>query len=393
MVDPIAPTSPTPKAKTDQLVGTVAPAPQPPAPAAAPAAAPTPMASDSGPKLADRKSNLVFGAPGAPRTGGPKAPAATPAQGAGAPPAPDAGAPKELNDEAKQHWNTLAASGALDKPGRDGKTLRDNVDTYLATGGDANVANSVLKQIANPNQEIWQGQGDTCAAATAQKALAKTDPASYFKLASDFAYSNEAKLPNGETATLSDQNRAAIDEKYDKGEINDQQKHDMQLQAALTDYANGDASYDLATDTSTRPDGSKTTGLTADQTARLNDAMVWGATHNPQATEANVDQRMAQDPSLSRQDAVTASMRDQLADAQAKGKPFFAHLDKGDGTPREDGTRAADRHVVQVLGMDDQGNVKIRDGNGKPQTMSAAEFARQASLGGSDDDHDGRGHH
>ncbi|MDB5102029.1 MAG: hypothetical protein JWM80_6450 [Cyanobacteria bacterium RYN_339] len=347
-----------------------APAADPAAPDQPPAAGANPAApnlgQDTGVKPNTRSATL--GLPGsAPKPGAPAAP--------------------PLSPEGRQLYDKLGAGN---------QALKDNVDSFLKDGGDPKVAESLLKQINDPDGAINQIDGSTCAAATAQKELAKSDPAQYFKNASEIIKDGKTQLKNdpSDPATLSDANRAYVDQLYNDGKINEEEKRDLQIQSALMDYANGsEAKYDLKTDTSVNPNGTTTNGLAPWMSERLNNAALGATTVDPTKLESDVNARMEAAPGLTKEEAVNQSIREQYEQAKNEGKTgLFVHLDSGD-QGEVDGVKNANRHMAEVTNIDGDGNVTIRDGQGADRTMTGEEFSRQVAMGGTDYDSDGHQKH
>lgn len=253
----------------------------------------------------------------------------------------------------------LAAEGKLDAINPDGSNLRDEVSQLMAKSDRSgiNVAQAVLQQISNPDDNVLQAKDNTCAAATAQKTLAETNPAAYFKLATDIITKGSTTLPNGDTVSLSSPNRTWIDAQG----FTDSQKMDAMVQAALMDYADGSkARFDIASDRSTTLDGQEVyQGLGIGQAARLDDGLLSAPTLDPRSYQG------------------ASSLRDQLQAAKDRGAPgLFVPIDAGNGKA----------HMILVQGVDADGTAHYFDANGKPQAAPVSALAAELANGVTDDD-------
>lgn len=166
----------------------------------------------------------------------------------------------------------LAKSGALDMVDPGWNTLRDNLDTFLKAGGDPAVAETLLAQVARPDDAIAQATNHTCVAATMQAAIARDNPAQYFQLATELADKGSMSLPGGQVVTLSERNRAHIEAQGLVGGA----KLDAIFQAALMDFAS-DGGFDMASDLVTTQEAggsSVLAGLKPAQARKLNEALL-----------------------------------------------------------------------------------------------------------------------
>lgn len=259
-----------------------------------------------------------------------------------------------FSPEGQQVLQRLADTGKLDDP-----ALRESIKGFVKDDSSRVITESILKQIDNPDQNIWQGNRDTCVAASAQKALATTDPAKYFQVAKDVITLGSAKLGDG-AAELTTANREWIDANWQSLDVTTTTgKMDAMVQAALMNYANGDADYDIATDKS---DGGRD-GLQFEEGRRLNEGLLgmktvcWGMLEGYKGDNALFD-----------------AVRDQVGAAQAAGKSgvgVVMKLDAGGDTSL---------HMMTVKGVDAEGKVTLVDANGQAKTLSREEFAQKVQL-------------
>lgn len=224
------------------------------------------------------------------------------------------------------------------------------------------IAESMLKQIADPDANIRQGNRNTCVAAGAQKTLAETDPAAYFKMGWDVITQGKATLPNGGTAELTQANREYIDQQWHPIDVNTTVgKMDVMIQAALTNYANGDKDYDASQDLNVDASGAGK-GLQLGQAKDLNEALLGVHTLDPNAL-AGLDA-----------DGILNATKGAVDQAGAEGKPGVGVVVKAEwGGDTE-------LHMMTVRGVDKDGNVSLMDANGDNMTLSKDQFAQRVAT-------------
>jgi hypothetical protein len=293
-------------------------------------------------------------------------------------------APGNLTPEGQEAAKQLIAGGKFDAIDREWGSLRDGANSFLSQGGDKNVASALLKQIADPDQNVWQARETTCVAATAQKAMIEKNPGEYFRVASDIIRHGEATLANGDKVTLSGANRTWIDNQN----FTPEQKMDAMVQAALMDYGNGDGSdYNMAADLSQNNENFSMRGLNGWMSQRLTGAVLGCESIDPNDLGHEIDAR-AKAYGMNETDAIADYVHGTLQDAKAKGQPgvFVSLQTDADGV---EGPLSATRHMVIVKGMDHDGNVTVADGNGPDRTMSKAEFAQAVARSATEYDNNG----
>ena len=297
-----------------------------------------------------------------------------------------------LGDHGLDRMRELDASGALGQPGGNGRSLGEEIVWRLDHGFvDGPTAEVLLDQIADPDANVRQISGNTCAAATAQKAMAESDPSLYFVTAADMLRSGGGRLPDGSSATLSAANRAFIaGQGYSPAE-----RVDATFQAALMDYANGADTYDLASDTSTKADGTGSyQGVNQQQATELNQAALRAPTLDPRAA---YDDFMGQLDAAERERERDHAYRYDEGGGDPGFSPprlmdvIMSHLLSarsqnfpGVMVP----VRAGDsQHMVLVSNIDlRRQTVTVEDANGRERTMTCQEFTNQVAFDRTDGD-------
>jgi hypothetical protein len=270
----------------------------------------------------------------------------------------------------------LAAEGKLDGINPDGSNLRDLITQNLATADSSGVriAQAVVTQLANPDGEIWQGQPNTCVAATAQKALAESNPAAYFKLATDIIRTGSTNLPNGQQVALSSQNRDWID----KQNLTPEDKMDAMLQASLMDFGNhGTAHFDMSQDVSVKNDGSTYKGLGLPQAERLDQALLSAPTLDvAKFHQAVAAAQGANGGNLEELPAAVGVLNQQLQNAKSSGGPgVFVPMKTG----QDDGA-----HMVLLQSIDGN-SATVLDATGKPRSVPLVELYSKLDIAGGDE--------
>ncbi|MFN3429549.1 MAG: hypothetical protein ACK46X_06320, partial [Candidatus Sericytochromatia bacterium] len=240
-------------------------------------------------------------------------------------------------------------------------------------------------------EDIKQAEGkQTCAAANKQMAMAERNPAQYRQMVKELEAKGRAVLANGEVIALSPANRRYID---GLAGLSPDERENMKVQAALMDYANGNETYDMATDLSMREDGTTHVGLTARQAAKLDKLDDSTETATPEALQEEAAQsrnffmRMIQ--AVCQQfgydgpgyvSAVTDVVRQELERARLERRELVLALAVENGQ--------TDSHMVTVTAVDGDGAVTVRDTAGE-RTLSADAFA--SALPRTDDSDVGEG--
>jgi hypothetical protein len=255
---------------------------------------------------------------------------------------------------------TLADHGKLSAMDHEGQTLRGVLQAALHAKVDPAVLAAVTHQLADPST-IHQVRDNTCSAAAIQAAIAASNPARYAELATSLTRPPyEATLPNGKKLAVSEANRAWIEAQG----FGPEDRVNAYMQAALMDYANGDAPYDIGADATTNtidipflhdPIAFVTQGLNITQARGLADALGNVPILDPTAVAGrNAGER-------------NAELRNRLAQAKKDGAPGFLIPVHG---------RHGKPHMVMVTDIDAKtGAVKVYDpGNGKTTTIPREKF-------------------
>ncbi len=281
----------------------------------------------------------------------------------------------------------LEGTGKLDWSSGGSETLGEQIVWRLENRFvDADVAQVLMGQILDPDTNIKQIGPSTCAAATAQKAMALNDPGLYFVTAADMVRGGGGNLPDGSQAVVSEANRT-----YIKGAgFGPEARVDATVQAALMDFANGVDGYDLARDKSLKADGATYDGLGQQAVTRLNRATLRAPTLDPSAALADFQARLDEgrhqrsyDHSIDgsgQQDEVPTFMEvvmEHLRGSREKSFPgVFVPMRTPDGA-----------HMTMVKDVDEKKRtVSVIDATGAPRSLTFDQFVAQVSFAPTDGD-------
>jgi len=360
-MEPPEPVTPTPQGAPEAGAPADTPA-APPEAAAAPDAAP------------------VAQAPGI----APDAPAIAPASNpvtalAQAAQAPAAALPWDTAGLAVLSEDAQGALNAMDAEGRDTAALRQEVETFLAGGGERALAEEIIFQVAYL-ENISQTPGkNTCTAAAAQINLAEQKPAEYFRLASSLMSFGTAEV-RGQTLAVSPENAAWIQGQQDAGTYDRCAAISASVQSALIDHANGGAKYDLARDLTVGENGAADqTGLNQDQFNTMNQLLL-GARLVTAIMPKKTNGYAINDPDMMA-GAAAQALRRMIIDAKDRGIPLLVGLREGGQT-----------HLVRIRGIDASGQVMVDDPRGgRKQEMSLIELGESLCMPAKRNDRFGTG--
>jgi hypothetical protein len=286
----------------------------------------------------------------------------------------------------------LADNGTLGKVDKDMTNMRDGLDAFLKGGGDAKVAEAVIAQVSAPDT-ITQANDTTCAAATAQKAMAQSNPGQYAKVVGDLMTKGETTLPDGQKMTLTPENKEFLDK---HPEMPLEQRINATFQAAAMDLGNAHDKYSLATDTSHHEDDMGTAeykGLSVSQAKRVNEALLGCPSIDGGALNNYVSKTIDENKKSGKQEKVFDMMNDyvkaQFDAAKDSGSPgVFVTLHSGSERMGGPGHMMDEPekhyHEVMVKDIDDKGNVTMIDAQGSEMTMSKDDFANHIAMDNAD---------
>lgn len=246
----------------------------------------------------------------------------------------------------------------------DGIRLRQQVNRYLKQGGNAETAHAIMKQLSAPDTYIGQANEMTCAAATAQKALAHKDPAKYFRIMADLAGDGQTKFPGlGEIAASKESIKDIKREDFNKT-----QELNALMQAALMEKFNGKATYDFSEDTSVSRNlfGMKKErkGLSAEQAESLTETLVQCETTDPDHLKRLLHE--GEKRGARRGDILKSYLNRANERAEEKDDPgFFLAIHSKKGVA----------HMVLVRDVNTEaGTVTFEDARGRKRTRSLDGF-------------------
>lgn len=251
-----------------------------------------------------------------------------------------------------------------------GIKLRNEVNKFLKKGGDPEGAAAILKQVQAPNQNIEQVNEMTCAAATAQKALARKDPAKYFRIMADLAGDGQCKFPGLGVIQVGKESLKDI-RKSDLGTSN---RLNALMQSALMEKFNGTANYDFSDDVSTYTNGkgkeTERRGLNTEQAESLAEALVECNVIDPSIFKHGIQE--AEKRGLDRKAYMTHRLTKVAADAEKAGDPgFFIAIN----------TKKGKAHMVLVRSIDAaNGSITFEDARGHVKTRNLNSFLGRVAL-------------
>ncbi|MFN3429078.1 MAG: hypothetical protein ACK46X_03890 [Candidatus Sericytochromatia bacterium] len=279
---------------------------------------------------------------------------------------------------AKHNWGPQGKA-VLVQMANDGKfaqmdpqmnNLLNHVEKYMEKGGRKDLALTLLKQIANPDT-IQQANQNTCAAATLQKALATQNPAKYFRMMTQLCDDGKTQV-GGVELTTTKANRSDIQ----AAGIPMDQRASAYFQAAATEFANGAATYDFDRDKSKvdrkgTENDKEFSGVGFNRAKEMNEILMGAPTIEPDRLKDHLEAAMGR--GRSRTEAIHWYVKDKVKEATEADQPgvFLAvkslkHKDKA--------------HMMLVRGVDEQGNYKLVDANGKERTWTPQQMAERAIL-------------
>jgi hypothetical protein len=266
----------------------------------------------------------------------------------------------------------IANDGKFAKMDAQMNSLLGNVEAYLEKGGRKELALAMLQQIDNPDT-IKQANDNTCAGATLQKAVAIANPAKYFRMMTELASTGKTDVIGAEF-TLSKESRKDI--KALDMPLGD--RASAYFQAAMMEAANGDAKYDFSEDKSieTGKNGGKDKefrGVKFEEARDLNMLLTDVPTVQPERLQSFI--KSASERGKSREESVTEYVKRQVDKAVDDKQPgaFLAVHGRGNKPG----------HMLLVRGVDDQGNFRLTDANGREKVWSPEKLAQRVLL-----DHD-----
>jgi hypothetical protein len=271
-----------------------------------------------------------------------------------------------------------AGNALLTKMANDGKfakmdaqmnSLLGNVEAYLEKGGRKELALAMLKQIDNPDT-IKQANDNTCAGATLQKAVAIAHPAKYFRMMTELASTGTTSVIGAEFR-LSKESRQDI--KALEMPLGD--RASAYFQAAMMETANGEAKYDFSEDKSIEQGGKggkdrEFRGVKFDEARDLNTLLTNAPTIKPDRLLGYI--QSAKERGQSPTSSITEYVKRQTEKALEDNQPgvFIAVQGKANKPG----------HMLLVRGIDEQGNFRLTDANGREKVWSPEKLAQRAVI-------------
>ncbi len=220
----------------------------------------------------------------------------------------------------------------------------------------------VLRQTLQPDT-IRQGNFETCVPTSMQYLLCRDTPAEYARMMAELTGpTGRAAMPHGGALHLQTEYLTAARRKAERRTVSE-----AIFQSAAMEFGNGPDTYDAATDRTRKPLGGgfdfESTGLDINRGPALAQRLLGGRF-----------QRLSLDGAKggARQEEL---MR--LLTSSAPGMPIIVSMNVLPGPHRRGGSR----HALTFLGLDAQGNVRLRDPYGPGTNFRIAGFRRVGTTG------------